>query len=247
MTLLFILKIVFIILFIGAIIYFLCFKEHKTCWGITKKLKFCRKSTGGKLLCDQHKNRLIIYLISLLFTIFITFLPDLYKLLVHNKLIITPRQVALNYNGWSNTTPITVTYNGNEPIYSVWIKISIEGKINIDSISFTFPEFKEIPEVQFSKIIVTNKVFIIKGSDAVNKDAIYLCLDEMHQNSNFDFIISGQKTKTIDDSYASLKILSFDKTPANLFNKENEAGFPFKSPPENIILKSITVRMRKID
>ena len=49
------------------------------------------------------------------------------------------------------------------------------------------------------------------------------------------------------DSYANLKILSFEKEPENLFTNEKEGGFPFKSPPENIRLKKISVLMRRID
>lgn len=26
-----------------------------TCWGITKKIRFCKKPTGGKWLCDKHR------------------------------------------------------------------------------------------------------------------------------------------------------------------------------------------------
>ena len=175
-------KVGIIILVVGFIIYFIFFKKHNKCWGITKNLKICKKPTGGKLLCLQHKNKLILYLITIISSIVITFLPEFSKLSVNKNILITPEKVTLFNNGWSITTPITVSYAGNKPLFSVWIKISIVGQINIDSISLTFPEFKMIPEVQFSKLIVANKVFVIGGSDPFNKDAIYLCLDKMHQN-----------------------------------------------------------------
>ena len=37
--------------------------EMRTCWGITRKIKFCRIPTGGKWLCLRHRTEPIYFLI----------------------------------------------------------------------------------------------------------------------------------------------------------------------------------------
>ena len=116
----------------------------RSCFGITKKIKFCKKPTGGKLLCAQHKSQPIYFIIIALTGVLFSYIPGILPkppLPWEKKVYASPSSIKLHTGNWTTKTPLSICNQIKEPVHSVYVKIAIvENGINAESVKITIPK-----------------------------------------------------------------------------------------------------------
>ncbi len=221
--------------------------EMRTCRGITKKITFCRKPTGGKWLCYQHRRQPIYFIVVALTGVFFSYIsgflpkPKFY-LRWENNIYASPSSVTLYKGDWFEKTRITVWNRRDKPVYSVWVKIGVVGEgVTSESININIPPKSSMLEGHVGNFFVSGDTYGISAIDSSGHEAVYIVIHTIQPASYIEFIVSGSIPV---QSHATVKVLSFSATQETMQERENASSFNFK-PPENMKIKGIGLIMRK--
>lgn len=217
----------------------------KTCWGITKRIKFCKKPTGGKLLCDQHKSQpkyfVIIAIAGVLFSYVAGIIPKL-PLPWENDVYVSPSSVDFHKGDWAAKTPLSVCNRKDKSIHSVYVKIGLVGEgITSESVICTVPNKSTNLEARVGDISFSSDTYRVNAIDSSGREAVFIVLHTIPAGTCREFIVSGS---TEVQSHATVSIVSFTEVPKPVLESSKGAMVLF-TPPEDIKIKSIDLIVSK--
>lgn len=219
--------------------------EMKTCWGITNKIKFCRKSTNGKLFCDQHRRQPIYFIIiavtGILFSYISGLIPRI-NLPWETNLYATPESVTLHNGEWAIKTPITVWNRGNNPVLAVWVKIGVIGKgVSAASLVINMPPSNSNFSGRIGNILIFSDTYRFDAIDSSGNQAVFIVIRTMPPNTHCELVVMGGVPVK---SHATVKLVSSSTKESTILESAGKVAFSFV-PPENMNVKSISLVMKK--
>ena len=217
----------------------------RSCFGITKKIKFCKKPTGGKLLCAQHQPQPIYFIIIALTGVLFSYISGILPkppLPWEKKVCVSPSSITLHTGKWVTKTPLSICNQKREPVHSVWVKIAfVEDGINAESVQITIPDKTTDLDAHVGNVFFSGDTYRINAIDSSGHEGVFIVLHTIPPKSCREFIVSGSIKK---QSHATVSVTSYTDVPIPIEESEGKAMFLF-TPPEDIKLKSVDVIVNK--
>jgi len=165
-----------------------------------------------------------------------------HKTISGKTLFVSPTTVLLHHGEWAVKTPVMLINRGSKPVYSVWIKLALDGNaITAESVIVDSLSRSTSLEGNLENITVHGDLFRVDALDSHNKEVVFLVFHTIAPNTHREIILSGSIAAP---SNANVEIASFDETPTPLLEGKDGVSFPFK-PPENLRVKSISLVMKR--
>jgi hypothetical protein len=217
----------------------------KSCWGITKRVEFCEKPTGGKIFCSHHRSQPIYFIIiavtGILFSYVSGLIPKL-PLSWEKAVYASPSSLSLHKGDWAAKTPISVWNKTSKPIHSVWVKFALIGEgITAESVIVSMPTKSTTLEGQIGDVFVSGDTYRINVIDSSGHEAVFVVLHTIPPATCRELLVSGSAKI---QSHATVSVASFADVPTTMLESSGKVAFPFR-PPENLKLKGISLLMHK--
>jgi len=156
---------------------------------------------------------------------------------------ITPTSIRLHSGEWEVQTPITITNRSNFPSYCIVLKILIHGKgVTASSIGIEVDAQTPPLETEIGNIIVSADQLRLNCSSKDGQQIVLLILHTIQANSSRTISVKG--TAAINSS-ADVTVVDVNENPQELLTKDGqELALMFK-PTEDLIVKGISIKMRR--
>lgn len=191
----------------------------KTCLGITKELRFCRKPKTGRFYCHVHKRQPLHFLVAaslaIVFGYVAALIPLPWKTPRQQPPIVSPALVRLHTNDSAVHTLVEVRNPNDFPVYSVYLQL-LSKDVSSESIKVEMDKGDPLLEIAAGESLkVSQDTIRIDGTIPSMGDVVILRIFAIPSKESKRFMVFG--TQPVDSS-ASLSIESWQKTPDEMFS-----------------------------
>lgn len=195
------------------------------------------------ILADRFAAKTSLGLDEVVMMILDVVAPDIsYKTSSGHSVAVAPSTIRLHSGEWAVKTPLTVTNFGNEPVYSVQIKLELDPPdLDPRSIHVDLGDPTTRIEEPISWASISPDAILLFFEDSSGKQCLSIILHTIPPNLSREVQVAG--TKPLKSS-ASLVLWDFKSKPPEVLRKGGKVALPL-SVPEDVKAKGLALLIRK--
>jgi hypothetical protein len=159
---------------------------------------------------------------------------------------VNPGAISLRSGGWTTRSFFTVNNKVENPVFSVYIKITVlSDKIKASDLKIEPTLKSRLPQVSVgNRVNLDVDVVRVNGLDSEGNEVVFLIITLLEALESRTFVVENTKALETLEHKLLLQVHSFESEPPAVLRKPNTASYPL-SFKESVRVNSISMLMSR--
>jgi len=159
---------------------------------------------------------------------------------------VNPGAISLRSGGWTTRSFFSVSNKVDDPVFSVYVKITVlSDKIKASDLKIEPTRKSNLPRVSVgNRVNLDVDVIRVNGSDSEENEVVFLIITLLEALESRAFVVENTKAVETLEHKLLLEVHSFESEPPAILQKPGTATYPL-SFKESVLVNSISMLMSR--